>query len=578
FGNGQSTYGAQGAFAQIDGNDGTVTIPPNYDWKNYPTFTVKAKANNDKGDGVFESAPITVLEPVITGATIDFESGYPTSLNRNNTSPASPRVSTRLVLNVTGDGHPQNGFDQARVEWDAPDKHDTTTIAGSANGADLSITGFQKGNALSVTAAVKATTEASASYVEGIAAKTVPLSGDELRGAWYRVAVGGDHGMAISKDGHLYTWGRNRAGQLGLGYNDLTAFVQTPTLVEMQTGGYADDWRFISGGQWHSVAINEEGQLFAWGSNFWGQLGTGADVGSGDLENDSTSTSNINSRANPVDVAGIKWATASAGYTHTLAITEDGELYAWGSNVNGKLGVTLESGNRSAVPLKVTVEGEEGLEWEMASAGRSHSAAITTDGRLFVWGQNNQGQIGNGGGADVTVPTEVKAEGVEEWVFVAAAEQFTAALDKDGRLWTWGVNGSGELGESGGASGSRNVPGLATSVIGIEFETLSMASNASHVVALTKDGDLITFGRNNFGQLGNGDTDNSYLPVWPDVGSGDFASVQGGSAFTLAIEGEDGDLYGWGSNRHSEMGQPSNDPVMVLLPTQILHVPAPPQP
>lgn len=269
---------------------------------------------------------------------------------------------------------------------------------------------------------------------------------------WTDVSAGGTHTLGIKKDsasgGTLWAWGRNDKGQLGLGTNATTTNYDTKTsptavLASIKT------WNAVAAGSLHSLATYGGGLLTTWGANSRGQLGvnnTAADV----------------SYVAPVSTGTFKVASISAGGDHSLAIFNDGSLWAWGANGFGQLGNgTLVDG---FAPAQIGTD----LNWESISAGGSHndvgndqsangghSLAIKTDGTLWAWGSNAYGQLGIGTTDDATAPTKVGTD--RDWKRVSAGKLHSFAWKADGSLWMWGNNLNGQLGNGSSGSSAANI-------------------------------------------------------------------------------------------------------------------------
>lgn len=192
------------------------------------------------------------------------------------------------------------------------------------------------------------------------------------------VSAGNSHTMAIREDGSLWAWGNNGDWRLGAVWDD-DEMTRSTTPVQV---GTATNWAFVAAGERHTVAIRTDGTLWAWGFNEVGQLG------------DSTTVT----RFTPVQVGtGNDWVAVSAGGSHTVATRRDGSLWAWGrkSGINRWGGLTVVR-NYGSTPVRVMTP--ENLVSVSVAAGNGYTVAIGTDGKLWSWGGNNNGQLGDGSG------------------------------------------------------------------------------------------------------------------------------------------------------------------------------------
>jgi alpha-tubulin suppressor-like RCC1 family protein len=317
---------------------------------------------------------------------------------------------------------------------------------------------------------------------------------------WCQVSAGG-HTAAVKTNGTLWTWGCNIAGQLGYG----TTNRSSPGTTE---GGGAD-WCQVSAGG-HTAAVKTNGTLWTWGCNTCGQLGDGSTT----------------SRLSPVTPAGggTDWCQVSAGNRQTAAVKQDGTLWTWGCNAQGQLG----TGNTTNRTSPGTTAGG-GTNWCQASAGRYHTAAVKQDGTLWTWGSNPDGRLGDGSTTSRSSPGTT-AGGGTDWSQVSAGCIHTAAVKTNGTLWTWGNNGSGQLGA--GSTTSRSSPGTTA---GGGTDWCQVSAGDAHTAAVKTNGTLWTWGCNTCGQLGNGSTTNRSSPGTTAGGGINWFQVSAGSQHTVAI-------------------------------------------
>ena len=233
----------------------------------------------------------------------------------------------------------------------------------------------------------------------------------------------------------------------------------------------------------------------------------------------------------------------AAGGTHTAAVTKDGDLYMWGRNYYGQLGVY--SNADSKIPIKVNNSSSTLPEKSVKyiALGYYHSAAITKDGSLYMWGYNRSGQLGDGTTTDRYTPVKI----MDNVASVSLGGSHSAAVTKDGSLYMWGDNGNGRLGD--GTTTDRYTP------VKIMDNVASVSLGSSHSAAITKDGSLYMWGYNYYGQLGDGTTTDRYTPVKI---MDNVASVSLGGIHSAAIT-KDSNLYMWGGNGSGQLGDGTTD-------------------
>jgi alpha-tubulin suppressor-like RCC1 family protein len=349
-------------------------------------------------------------------------------------------------------------------------------------------------------------------------------------------------------------WGNNGNGQLGTNsttQSNLPAGVVTTGVLAGKT------IISLSAGRNHSLALCSDGTVAAWGLNANGQIGSNGG-----------SQSTVPVLVSDLGVLATKRVIAlAAGETHSLALCSDGTIAAWGSNANGQLG---RSGGSTATPVAVSTSGVlSGKRVVAIAAGQRHSVALLSTGEVATWGYNFYGQLGDGGNDSKTVPVLVSTAGVltgKSVAVIAAGSDHCLAICSDGTLASWGDNRDGQLGD--GTTMGSNVPVLVTTAgtFLAPRTVTAIAAGASHSLALCSDGRIASWGRNSFGQLGR--TSGSTLLPGGVSNSGALSgktvtSVAGGSSHSLALC-SDGTLTAWGSNSFGEMGTgnttPSNVP------------------
>lgn len=234
------------------------------------------------------------------------------------------------------------------------------------------------------------------------------------------ISVGEKHSAAINGNGELYTWGDNQAGELGITEHDNVKIykVSTPTKVESLSNVIA-----VALGSDTTAAITANGDLYMWGDNLYRQLGVGSTADSVRVP------TKVNSLSNVVAV--------SLGFAFSSAVTANGDLYTWGFNPFGQLG--LGDYDDRATPTKV-VSLPNVVSVYMSAF---HSAALTADGSLYTWGDNLYSQLGHGDYYDCPIPVKVNIANV---VAVGLGFDNTAVLTADGKIYNWGSNDNGQLG------------------------------------------------------------------------------------------------------------------------------------
>ena len=330
---------------------------------------------------------------------------------------------------------------------------------------------------------------------------------------WKSFFSGGSHTVAIKTDGTLWTWGYNIQAQLGINISGgsrstpVTTFTGGNTWKSLSSPGYGGDY---------TAAIKTDGSLWTWGYNLFGAIGN------------NTSTN----RSTPVTTfaGGNNWKSLSTGASHMAAIKTDGSLWTWGSNgTSGSLGINnsvLNSGRSTPV---TTFAG--GNSWKQVSCGGSYTAAIKTDGSLWIWGSGTSGQLGNNAATDRSTPVTTFAGG-NDWKSVTCGSSHTAAIKTDGSLWVWGSNSNGKLGINNTAN--RSIP-VTTFVGGTNWKQISCGGQ-NHTAAIKTDGTLWAWGNNLYGQINNTFNVDRSIPSLIIAGGNNWKQVDCGQSYTAAVK------------------------------------------
>jgi alpha-tubulin suppressor-like RCC1 family protein len=425
------------------------------------------------------------------------------------------------------------------------------------------------------------------------------------------IAAGYSHSLALCSDGSVVAWGSND-GHLG---NNTSAASSVPVAVSAASGISCLEGRsvvIISAGNFHSLALCSDGTVAAWGSNNSGQLG------------DTTTTSRLVPVSVNTPLAGVlsgkTVVDVVAGNAHCLAVCSDGTVAAWGRNFDGQLGdnstatrllpvgVNTTSGvsalfgktvvavaagmnrslalcsdgtlaawgNGTSIPVAVNATPGSALDGKTVvaiAAGVSHSLALCSDGTVAAWGSNEYGQLGDNSTTSRLAPVAVNtASGVSALfgktvMAIAAGAYHSLALCSDGTVAAWGSNLAGQLGAGTVATSDpwgRSVPVSVNVTEGSSAlfgkAVVAIAAGNSHNLALCSDGNLVAWGDNSYGQLGNNSTTNSSLPVAVNSAAGiselfgkTIAAIAAGDSHSLVLC-SDGSAAACGFNAQGGLG------------------------
>lgn len=328
-----------------------------------------------------------------------------------------------------------------------------------------------------------------------------------------QIAAGIDHTVALKSNGTVFTWGSNTYGQLGIGSSGYSDNKLIPTQVVGLTNIKA-----VAAGYWHTAAVDNDGRVYTWGNNIYGQIGNG--YSSNDIY--------VRTPYKVTNISNIK--AIEAGDYNTVALDNNGYMYAWGNNEAGQ----TVSGSYAPVlkPYKVTSISNI----QDVATSFMHIAVLDTGGDVYTWGWNSYGQLGNGSLGGTRVSTPYKITSISNIKDVATGYEYTVALDNDGYVYAWGRNMSGQLG--GGSSGANALtPEKITSISDIQ----AITAKDEHAVALDDEGYVY-------------EIDSSYVLTTRKITSiSNIKAIAAGGDHTVALD-NDGNVYTWGENRYGQLG------------------------
>ena len=328
-----------------------------------------------------------------------------------------------------------------------------------------------------------------------------------------------------------------------------------PNLKLLVTGF---DLASVDAGGHTTCGLTSVGQAYCWGHNFFGTVGNG------------TPGANVLVPTAVVSPAGsatpLEFSTISVGYEHVCAVTKSGQAFCWGRNNLGQLGIGIEA---TGVDMSVPTPVEGGLRFATVTAGRTHTCALDTNGLAYCWGNAYGGALGIGtvppafcgsmapcSPEPVAVAPPVGSDTPLTFTSISAGEAFTCGVAKGGQTFCWGINENGELGI--GSTSLSVTEKLVPTPIASGLLFTAVSAGGDHACALAKGGTLYCWGKNEFGEVGNGTTGLASAPV-PVIGGHTFTSVSaslaydGGEVGTCAIA-KGGDMYCWGENGSRRLG------------------------
>ena len=399
------------------------------------------------------------------------------------------------------------------------------------------------------------------------------------------INAGDTHAIALDKYGQVWGWGEGTYGQIG---NGSSLSRRTPVSIT----GAKKTFCSISAGVYHSAGVDQYGKGWAWGRNLWGELG------------DKT----IVTKNTPVSVSGaFTFCKITAGNSATMALDLRGRAWAWGFVGNGQTGTGSGLGNCRCSPIAIAGALKT---FCYITLGLNYGMAIDFRGKAWGWGTNDGGRIGDN--STTTRFTPVSVFGTKTFCEISIAQSTTLGLDKNGQLWAWGTGTNGQLGNDivftnystpisvggtkktfckigGGVTASYAVDrygklwswgyqfyGELGNDFPITWSPISItaartfskiAIGTDHGISIDRNGRVFGWGRNQYGEIGNNTLVSKRSPVSILGTNKTFCKISSGFGYNLAID-KNGRVWGWGYNNNGQLGD--NTPVSKLTPVSIL--------
>jgi uncharacterized repeat protein (TIGR02543 family) len=360
-----------------------------------------------------------------------------------------------------------------------------------------------------------------------------------------QVALGAYQSIAVTENGRVFAWGYNHQGQLGDG--SITTRRVPTNISDGFNLSEGDKVIQVSAANAHSSALTENGKVFFWGDNAFGQLG------------DASATDQLL----PVDITdvfnlseGDKVIQISLGDYFSSALTSTGRVFTWGRNNQGQLGIGSDIDQLLPIDITDNLNLTEDDKVIQISLGSVHSSVLTQNGKVLTWGLNYYGQLGDNTTMFKLVPTDIsdRFPAGDKVIQLSMGASHSSARTESGKIYTWGRNLSGELGDD--STTSKSVPTDITGGFPAEDKVIQLSLQGVHSSALTESGKVFVWGDNQYGQVGDDSTTNKLVPI--DITSGFQA---GDKVIQLSLGGyhssaltESGEVYTWGFNVMSQLG------------------------
>ena len=382
------------------------------------------------------------------------------------------------------------------------------------------------------------------------------------------VAAGFGHTVLLDTNGNVWTAGDNSMGQLGRSENAGTD-TANPTFSQV-TVGDGVKIKAIAAGDYYTVMLDENGNVWTAGDNRGGQLGRPENAG----------TDTANPTFSQVTVGdGVKIKAIAAGVYHTVLLDEKGKVWTAGRNNYGQLGKDENKGTTTANPTFSQVTVSDGVKIEAIAAGGNHTVLLDTSGNVWTAGGNSSGQLGRSeneneetSGANPAFEKVTDGIGEVEIKAIAAGGNHTVLLDASGNVWTAGTNSSGQLGKDENKGTTTANPTFDKVTVGDGVKIKAIAAGGNHTVLLDERGNVWTAGYDYYGQLGRAygmkynQPNPTFTQVTVGIGEGTITDMAAGNCNTVLID-KSGNVWIAGSNQFGQQGRDKNVGSFAANPT-----------
>jgi alpha-tubulin suppressor-like RCC1 family protein len=355
--------------------------------------------------------------------------------------------------------------------------------------------------------------------------------------------TGGYYGNQCQFSAFVYAAGYGTSGQLGTGN---TTNSNTFVKIDMSSGLAGVNVTQVIGLKATSMVISNDGKLYGWGSNTNSELYDGT--------TDKKTTPIALKMDNSFFGKKIKKIASGIEHSHIMALTTDGEVFAWGANNYGQLGDGSQIAKTVPIRVRAALENEEVID---IAVGNGVSFAHTKDGKLYSWGRGGQGLLGNGGTADVLTPTLIQHDGVLNRKFItkiSCQHSHMLIITYDLKAYAWGLNTNGRLGD--GSTTQRNEPVQVKGDL-IGKKVIDVSAGGDFSLAITNDSIIYSWGSNSYGSLGDNSTvldrkvpQMIYMDAFLDKS---IVQIATGASYAMVLTG-DGNIYVWGRNYGGSLG------------------------